>query len=331
MKDRIPDKPFKNLDELVDILESRNLIIENRDQAKEILLTFSYYDLINGYKDLFMINDTFKDNISLSYLNLFSMFDRTLQNTLFQYSVLVETSFKTALSYVISSKYGVFEDEYLRKDNYIRSNNSKTIKLLEDIKQVYRQPYRWMSQPTKHYRKTKNHIPPWILFKNISFDQSIKLYEILRPQDKEEVCRFMLDFETDAEKQKELLKVSLNLVRRFRNKIAHNLKFISYLDPTYSINKSLLKSSRYECMFDEQSYNNVYSMIISLNVLVKNIFIKSHLNSSIVILMNSFKNYDIIEYYCKKTGIPLDFEERIKRYTIYTKDNLQKHNWKILP
>ncbi|WP_414731741.1 Abi family protein [Anaerococcus sp. NML200537] len=76
------------------------------------------------------------------------MFDRTLQNTLFQYSVLVETSFKTTLSYVISKKFGVFEEEYLNKDNYIRSNNSKSKKLLEEIKSIYKQPYRWMNHPT---------------------------------------------------------------------------------------------------------------------------------------------------------------------------------------
>lgn len=148
MNNIVHERPFKNFDELLDILKSRNLIIENEEKAKDILLTFSYYDLINGYKDLFMVNDTFKDGISLSYLNLFAMFDRTLQNTLFQCSVLVETSFKTALSYVISKKYGVFEEEYLNKDNYIRSNNSKTKKLLEEIKSIYNQPYRWMNQPT---------------------------------------------------------------------------------------------------------------------------------------------------------------------------------------
>ncbi|WP_296128610.1 Abi family protein [uncultured Anaerococcus sp.] len=312
MNNIIPDKPFKDLNELLDILRSRNLIIEDEEKAKDILLTFSYYDLINGYKDLFMVNDTFKDGISLSYLNLFAMFDRTLQNTLFQYSVLVETSFKTALSYVISKKYGVFEEEYLNKDNYIRSNNSKTKKLLEEIKNIYKQPYRWMNQPTKHYRKTKNHIPPWILFKNISFDQSIKLYEILIPEDKKDVCKIMLDIDTDIEKQKELLQITLNLVRRFRNKIAHNLKFISYLDPTYSINKSLIKSSKYKKLFDKSSYNNVYSMIISLNILIKNTMIKSQLNSSIVILMDTFKSYNIIEYYCNKTGIPTDFKDKVK-------------------
>ena len=70
MNNIVPDEPFKDFDELLDILKSRNLIIESEEKAKYILLTFSYYDLINEYKDLFMVNDTFKDGISLSYLNL---------------------------------------------------------------------------------------------------------------------------------------------------------------------------------------------------------------------------------------------------------------------
>ena len=54
------DKPFLDLDKPLNLLESRNLIITNRDRAKRLIMTSSYYDLINGYKSVFMLsNDRF--------------------------------------------------------------------------------------------------------------------------------------------------------------------------------------------------------------------------------------------------------------------------------
>ena len=50
------DKPFLDLDKQLNLLESRKLIITNRDRAKRLIRTSSYYDLINGYKSVFMLS-----------------------------------------------------------------------------------------------------------------------------------------------------------------------------------------------------------------------------------------------------------------------------------
>ena len=67
------DKPFLDLDKQLNLLESRKLIITNRDRAKRLIMTSSYYDLINGYKSVFMLsNDRFKDNVKLEDIYIFS-------------------------------------------------------------------------------------------------------------------------------------------------------------------------------------------------------------------------------------------------------------------
>lgn len=45
------DKPFKSFDEQINILRSRGLIINDVENAKIILSTSTYYELINGYKN----------------------------------------------------------------------------------------------------------------------------------------------------------------------------------------------------------------------------------------------------------------------------------------
>ena len=55
------EKGFKTIDEQIELLQSRNLHIENKETAKEILLNNNYYYLINGYKDLFLNRNSKKE------------------------------------------------------------------------------------------------------------------------------------------------------------------------------------------------------------------------------------------------------------------------------
>ena len=313
-----PDKPFKTIKEQIEILDSRKLIIHNQAFAQEALFTFSYYDLINGYKEVFMIDDEFRPNTSIEDLYLFARFDRSLQNILFQYSVIVETSFKTALAYVLSKQYGEFQDDYLDINNFDlkRKNINNFNQIIKDIKKSYiPSKNNWINEPTWHYVKTKNHVPAWILLKNVSFDLSTKLYEHMKSKDKDEVCNIMLNLNIKPEKQKEYLRVSLNIIRRFRNKIAHNLKFITYKDDTYKITKATLKGDPHLQLFDKSSYNNAYAMIVCLNSIIKDKSLKNVMNISIFQLLDSYRliNDQIIIDYFNTSGISLDYEEKIKK------------------
>ena len=49
-------KPFKTYDEQIEILSNRDLDINNPEYAKIILSQVNYYNLINGYKALFLDN-----------------------------------------------------------------------------------------------------------------------------------------------------------------------------------------------------------------------------------------------------------------------------------
>lgn len=77
-------KPFKTYDEQIDILKSRNLKIKDKSKAKDILSQINYYNLINGYKDPFLIkNDKFKDNASLEEIYSLHEMDRELKQVVF--------------------------------------------------------------------------------------------------------------------------------------------------------------------------------------------------------------------------------------------------------
>ena len=51
------NKEFKTIEEQIEILKERNLII-NEEKANEIFRDNNYYYLMNGYKDLFLDNNS---------------------------------------------------------------------------------------------------------------------------------------------------------------------------------------------------------------------------------------------------------------------------------
>jgi len=72
------EKHFKTLDEQLEILKTKGLIIEDEDYAKEILLRENYF-FINGYRMLLMnsYNDrTFVVGATFRELHHIFMFDR---------------------------------------------------------------------------------------------------------------------------------------------------------------------------------------------------------------------------------------------------------------
>ena len=53
IKDAIIVKQYMNSDELIDYLISKGVNVDNRDDALNKIKKYSYYSIINSYKDVF--------------------------------------------------------------------------------------------------------------------------------------------------------------------------------------------------------------------------------------------------------------------------------------
>lgn len=80
-------KPFKTHVEQVQILQNRGLIVQDIPAVIKILERENYYNLINGYKELFLespknstVEETYR--IGTTFEEIFSLysFDRSLRN-----------------------------------------------------------------------------------------------------------------------------------------------------------------------------------------------------------------------------------------------------------
>lgn len=347
-------KPYKSFEEQVLWAQTQHgLIVENMEKAIHIFKTFSYYDLINGYIKSLASDLKKKDSfnsVTLDYLLDLFMCDREIQGTLFTHSVHCETKFKNIMANVIAEKYSVDHEEYLKLNHYKQShihinpeklitrisNNYKTEKEKGNL-EPWEKDKDYVENPTKHYRDRHNHIPPWILFKNTTFNDIIDLYQVLFGSDKTDVVDNMFHHRVlkGTEIQEHLL-TSITGVRQFRNVIAHNKKFISH-QVKRRVKVRHLEKSRAGSLgiwkmedknFPERTQGALFYICSILNILDNDVAVRYFIISMLQVLSFCEVKYriGILELYYRVSSLPPDLKERLTNALIMINASQHSHN-----
>ena len=228
-----PDKPFADYNDQICHLRNHNIVVNDPEYAKEILHSVSYYTLVNGYRDAFTASSSYPSPVRIEELYGLHMISVDLSTLLLKHVLLLEKSFKTKLSYEVASKYGVCTDlqdlqcsdsnDYLGYCHYSNSQNRRA----NILKQIKIESIKHPNASFCHYQSNKNHIPPWILVDNIPFGLSINWYSLLRPVDKEGICnQYFQHLSLSTMDRKELFKKSLDILKSYRNDLAHGGRVI---------------------------------------------------------------------------------------------------------
>ena len=88
-------KTFKTLDEQIEILLQKGLVIDDIEAAKTILLRENYF-FLSGYRHLFLksqIDRSFKEGTNFKEVYALFSFDRQLRNIIFKNILIVEKYF----------------------------------------------------------------------------------------------------------------------------------------------------------------------------------------------------------------------------------------------
>ncbi|WP_267202728.1 Abi family protein [Limosilactobacillus kribbianus] len=205
------DKPFKNINEQISILKNdRNLLIRDVEAAKSHLIRYGYYEIVNGYKDHFLIDPTdddkgYKKDADFEHMYSLFLLDNELRTIILSGLEEFEATFKQSLAYAISLKISENPNTYLSKALYNRGktyhfrrhgqtiNTNDRTNLLHKLDKVTHSDI----EPFKHYREDHGNIPPWIIVKGLSFGQTIYLYSLSKPEVRNYVIARMLKMITD--------------------------------------------------------------------------------------------------------------------------------------
>ncbi|OFM49646.1 hypothetical protein HMPREF2680_09150 [Aerococcus mictus] len=296
---------FKTYKEQRAILESKNLIIDDEHLLDLVLKDYSYYTIINGYKELFLKdsnseNEEFKDGTKLSDLYNAHWIDTTMSNIIFKYTLLVEKRLKSQLSYMIAKNFGVDENRYLREINYGQASYHKG-KLSQIVKDINEKKHTDIS--AIHYFKEEGNLPPWIAAKSISFGNIVNWYQILREPHKDMLVRNMLVSPPNLKPEvlKDYFFRLLQQVYQYRNNSAHGQRSFSiHLNEKYSLLYSHLKAAKLDKYFDGYPKNGLYSIIFSILILLND---RNALNQFFIDLRDLFIVYSDKKFYIYEKSI----------------------------
>ncbi len=236
-------KPFLTIDEQVEKLEKRGLIV-NKD-TRVILMRESYYSIINGYKEPFLDrvesgkanDDRYITGSSFDDLYTVFLFDRKLRNLTFEYIIQAEATFKTAVAYIFS-KHHRKDYAFLDNENFCTAGEfynpekhfnelSKLIRLLNKKIEYSDKPY------VNYYRENHDCVPLWVLVNDMTFGNLIHFFELMKPSEREAVSRMITEavgrlgsVATGYFGQEQVRKAA-EVLRQFRNTCAHDERLYS--------------------------------------------------------------------------------------------------------
>lgn len=321
-------RPFRTIDEQIQILKKRNMIIDVSN-IDDILIKYGYYNIINGYKDFFLEDNSENYIKGVRFSDVYNLFvfDKTLRHITLTSCEEIETSLKTSMAYVISKNFGVYESEYLSPNNYdAGSYNPKTQQTDRDyiLSKLTNASYRDYD-PFKHYREDHGHIPPWILLNSLSFGMLHKFFKLQKSTIKSEIINTMLKENNKIDKR--LFNDLIYIVFKYRNQAAHlgrlynynlhdlksgsSVGYNQYFHSSIGVNQALYRKGL--------GRNDYYTFISAIRFLDKksfNSFIKPSLR--MLNLLYFEKNSSLKENIIKEMGFPsLDNFKNTINYTFW--------------
>lgn len=306
-------KTFKTLDEQIEILKNKGLVINDEEYAKRILLRENYF-FLSGYRHVFLKPDNnrkFRYGTNFNELYALFNFDRQLRNIIFKNILIVENNVKSILSYVMSKNHGFKEQNYLNANNFV-NDPSKSRQINDLLRKMKRQINVNSKQhtATSHYMMNYGYIPLWIVVKVLSFGIVGELYSVLQFEDQEEISK--------------IYDVSINelilyfpILANYRNLCAH--EDICFMNKT----QKNINNTKYHEMLNikkdkhgeyEKGLNDLFALIIILKqVLTDDDFnlMLNEISYELDILDGKLEVIDI-EDVMKEMGFPLNYREIVR-------------------
>lgn len=243
------EKPFKTYNSQLKILRDRNITIKDGSKVKKILKNENYYNIINGYKNIFLDDvmtkergdDYYKDNVDFFNIYALYTFDRNMRNILMKYLLIIENSIKTKIAYFFSEKYQKEEFPYLNVNNFNDDDlqrNTKVISILSSVIHDNISTSKGKNTSLLHYISNHKSLPLWVLIKKITFGQILPLFDSLDNDLKEKIKSEILsdyfsdyklfkssnpDYETILRESVDSFNLShiIFFLKEFRNICAH--------------------------------------------------------------------------------------------------------------
>lgn len=187
-------KHYMTIDEQVNFLKNeKKLKFKSEKLAKRVLQEVGYYKLINAYKIPFIINNQYLDNVYFEDIYNLYKFDTELKTIVFEAATNIEINFKSLLSEVISSQYGIKEKIYLKKENFApdtgKADEYTFSQMKKHIKDSIKKQVDNMQPAVKWYNDNYKYFPFWVVVNILTIGSVSRIYGKLKDSDKITVAK----------------------------------------------------------------------------------------------------------------------------------------------
>jgi abortive infection bacteriophage resistance protein len=217
------DKVFKSHDQQLIILRARGLMVDSN--SKRILETENYYNVVNGYKDLFLDQsceeETYKSGTDFQEIFALYEFDREIRFIFLKRLLKIENHVKSVIAYKFSEKYT--HDNYLKLSNFESYKNNDELQAIMDVISTFQRTISdrcSKHDAIKHYVTTYGYVPLWVLVNVLTFGSISKFFGLLKLQDRQSISK-------EFSIQENVFKGYLKLMSLFRNVCAHEERLYS--------------------------------------------------------------------------------------------------------
>lgn len=229
-------KPFKTIDEQIEILKNRGLNVIDEEKTKRTLLCNNYYNVINYYSKFFMVqnSDSYCANARFDEIINVYYFDKEIKSLFFKATIDVEKCLKSLIAYYFSEVHP--EDySYLNINNFNCSKITKTVSLIASISRTLtKMEKEKRPNAVKHYINKHHNVPLWVVINYMTFGQVIQFYELMKDSEKNKIAKQYsilanesLGVKTIKISSKDLLAYLEN-IHEVRNIVAHSNKLIGF-------------------------------------------------------------------------------------------------------
>lgn len=193
-------KDFKTYDEQIDLLASRGISLSTSDQrgrAKKILQHEGYYNLINGYKKMFLVPpsedarqdyvETYKTGTTIDEIHALYLFDQKLREAIFPFVLKIETNIKSLIAYYFPKEHGYAN--YLVYTNFDTTKKDAAKNITTLISNLHQQLSSRYSDPSiRHYLSVYGYVPLWVLNNILTLGTISKFYSLMLQPERQAIA-----------------------------------------------------------------------------------------------------------------------------------------------
>lgn len=313
------DKPFLSLDQQVELLRSRGLIIKDKQSAKDILEASNYYRF-SGYSLTLREDDHFFLGVTFEDIADIYDFDQALRSLLLHYLQIIEVRVKSVYAYEFAQMYG--------PKGYTDPANFKSGTTAQDLENLLEKPNEMREKRLpdelflKRYEDVEQ-LPIWVFIEMFTFGGLSKIFAASTDELKVAVSKhfikdYMLRKNYQSTNNVSYFKRNLLCLTILRNFCAHGSRLFNRV---FSTKPALSKPERkflskdnnghhlYGYQYSTPDNSHLYGFIIVMKRLLRDSDFEA-MKSNVIALENKYPKIDMGYY-----GFPKDWESTISDCT----------------